>query len=429
MWGRLLPNFEPRPVLSGRGLLTFGRSRTFWQASVFASSNILVALVAVVTTAILARHLGASRFGSYSFAIASLAFIALMFELGLFAPAARLAAVAEPAPQRRIVGAALLLYLPVGIAFCLTVVALSYGIDDWFQVDVGAALRIAAPVAFAIPFTQIVQLLSQGVDRLHIASITAVVMQLTFLMALLLAVLAGGFGLTTAVALRCVAVAAAGVVAVVWLRPAFQSVRDHVVELVHEARVWGFQLYIGRLLSIGTYNMDVLMLGGFAGSTPVAFYTLAGSVSAAAGLPVLGMTTALFAPLARADRIGPRPLALSALLGLTTSLAAWLLAEPFIRVTFGEQYVSATHLVLPLTLAQAVRGVTGVYNTFLQAHGRGRELRNAGLILTASNLILNFALIPPFGASGAAWASLGALFVNLIGHIVFYRRAQAETTA
>jgi O-antigen/teichoic acid export membrane protein len=417
------------PVVSRRAFPTFGRSRTFWQASIFASSNILVALLAVVSTAILARHLGANQFGNYSFAIASLVFIAMIFEFGLFAPAARLAAVAEPSRQRRIVGAAFLLYLPVGLAFCLTIVALSYRIDDWFPVNVGTALRIAAPVAFAIPFTQIAQQLSQGVDSLHIASITAVVMQVIFLGALVLAVLAGGFGLTTAVILRCVAVATGAVAAAVWLRPALRSARDLVVELVHEARVWGFHLYIGRLLSIGTYNMDVLMLGGLAGSTPVGLYTLAGSVAAAAGLPVLGMTTALFAPLARADRIGSRPLTLSAALGLTTSLAAWLLAGPFIRVTFGEQYVSAAHLVLPLALAQAVRGVTGVYNTFLQAHGRGRELRNAGLILTGSNLALNVSLIPPFGASGAAWASLGALLANLIGHIVFYRRVQSETTA
>jgi len=48
---------------------------------------------------------------------------------------------------------------------------------------------------------------------------------------------------------------------------------------------------------------------------------------------------------------------------------------------------------------------------------------NAGLVLTISNLILNFALIPPFGAMGAAWASFAALLANLAAHRVGYRRA------
>jgi O-antigen/teichoic acid export membrane protein len=87
--------------------------------------------------------------------------------------------------------------------------------------------------------------------------------------------------------------------------------------------------------------------------------------------------------------------------------------------------VGAAALVLPLALAQCVRGVTTIYNTFLSAHGRGVELRNAGLVLTLSNLVFNFALIPSFGASGAAWASLLALVANFIAHVVFYRRSLA----
>jgi Na+-driven multidrug efflux pump len=67
--------------------------------------------------------------------------------------------------------------------------------------------------------------------------------------------------------------------------------------------------------------------------------------------------------------------------------------------------------------------VTGIFNTFLSGHGRGRDLRNAGFVLTGSNIAFNFALIPPFGAAGAAWASLLALLANLIAHVVFYRRS------
>jgi O-antigen/teichoic acid export membrane protein len=399
------------------------RSRTFWQASMFTGSNVAVALLGIVSTTILARHLGSSDFGDYSFTIAFLTFTAMIFEFGLFPPAARLAAVATPLRQRRIVGAALLLYIPVGSAFCGTVFACSFVVDNWFHVHANTALRIAALVAFAIPFSQILQLLAQGIDRLHVASVAAVGMQSLLVGFLVVAVTSGHLDVRIAVALRCAAIAGAALAAAVWLRPAFNRAADHMLELVNGARAYGFHLYVGRVLSIGTYNMDVLMLGVFTNSKSVGFYTLAGSVAAAAGLPVLGMATALFAPLAREKDIQPRLLVIAVVIGSAATLTAWALAGPFINAVFGEEYRSAAKLVLPLALAQGVRGVTGVYNTFLQAHGRGRELRNAGLVLTASNLVLNFGLIPPFGAVGAAWASVLALIANLIAHVVFYRQA------
>ncbi len=42
--------------------------------------------------------------------------------------------------------------------------------------------------------------------------------------------------------------------------------------------------------------------------------------------------------------------------------------------------------------------------------------------IAISNLIFNFALIPPFGATGAAWASVLALLVNYVAYLIYYRR-------
>jgi O-antigen/teichoic acid export membrane protein len=244
------------------------------------------------------------------------------------------------------------------------------------------------------------------------------------LAALLALVLVGGeLSTSRALVVRSLALLIAGIFCALWLRPLFTASRRWGRELVRQAREWGFQLFVGRVLSIGTYNMDVLMLGVWTNSRAVGLYALAGSVATASGLPVIGMTSALFARMAREPAIQRRWLVRAAAIGAPCALAAWLLAEPVIRVFFSAGYVGAAGLVLPLALAQFVRGVTGVFNTFLTAHGRGADLRNAGVVLTLSNLVFNFALIPPFGAHGAAWASLLALVMNLIAHMAFYRRS------
>lgn len=398
-------------------------SPVVWQAAGFAGASLAANALAVAATVLLTRHMKASAFGGYSFAVSVLLFAAMFFEFGLLFPAGRLAALADVEDRRDIIGAALLLYLPIGVSFVGVVFAVSFGIDGWFSVHSGHALRVASPFAFAFPFLLVLQQVAQGVDRLHVASSALAAAQLFFL-ALLAVSIGNGDGVTPAsgLVLRSAGLLLASVGAAVWLRPTFHAVRRWASQLAHEARDWGFQLFVGRVLSVGTYNMDVLMLGVWTNSRSVGFYVLAGAVATASGLPVTGGAAALFARMARAPLIAQRWLGVAAVVGAGCAIAAWLLADPVIRVLFSARYGSAAALVLPLALAQFVRGVTGIYNTFLSAHGRGHDLRNAGLVLTVSNVALNFALIPPYGAKGAAWASFLALLANLAAHVVFYRR-------
>jgi O-antigen/teichoic acid export membrane protein len=407
---------------TGRRFAPLLASRTFWQASGFAGSNLLASLLAVVAAAMLTRNLSTTEFGSYSFAISLLFFVALFFEFGIVSPAARQAALGDAREGREIVGATLLLYVPIGIAFSLTILILSYWVDDWFHVDAGGALRVSALAALGFPLVLVIQRLAQGVDRLHIASATTPLAQLLLVVFLAVTLQVTSLGTTTGVLVRSIALLLSTLVGAVWLRPLFGSARRYARVLVRETREWGFQIYIGRIASIGTYNMDVLMLGIWANARSVGFYSLAGSIAIASGMPVFAMSTALFAKMARTPRLERRWIVIAIAVGAVCALAAWLVAEPAIRVLFSPRYAPAAALVLPLALAQFVRGITTLFVNFMSAHGHGREMRNAGLILTGSNIVLNFALIPPFGAQGAAWASLLALMINLGGYTFYYRR-------
>jgi O-antigen/teichoic acid export membrane protein len=400
------------------------RSPTALQAATYTGGNLAMNALAVLSTAMVTRSLTTTEYGTYSFALSVLVFVALFFEFGLFLPAARLAAVAHGSERREIIGSALLLYVPVALAFAAFIFGLSFWIDGWFHIEAGHALRVVAPLAFAFPFTFVLLQLSQGLDRLHVSSLTGLLAQLLLVVLLALWLVAGeGLSVSRTLVLRAVAFLIAGIVGAIWLRPVYGAVRRRALELVGQAREWGFQLFIGRVLSVGTYNMDVLMLGFWATPRSVGLYVLAGSLATTSGLPVFGLASALFGRMAREPAIERRWLVISSVVGVVCALGAWLLAEPLIRILFSDRYVDAAALVLPLALAQLVRGVTAVFNTFLSAHAHGAALRNAGLVLTISNVAFNFALIPSFGAQGAAWASFLALVANFIAHVVFYRRS------
>jgi O-antigen/teichoic acid export membrane protein len=126
--------------------------------------------------------------------------------------------------------------------------------------------------------------------------------------------------------------------------------------------------------------------------------------------------------MSRGQTIERRWLLIAWTFGAAGILGMILLAPLVVDLALPPAYHRVAVLTIPLAIAGAVRGVTGIYNTYLSAQGRGRQLRNCGLVLTASNLVLNFGLIPPFGAMGAAWASVAALVFNYLAHRHYYRQ-------
>jgi O-antigen/teichoic acid export membrane protein len=267
------------------------------------------------------------------------------------------------------------------------------------------------------------------VDRLHVYSITSAISQVIFVGALLV-VSAANLGLSagSALVLKSAGVLVGGLALAAWLRPVFHGARQYLPLLVQQAREWGFKVYVGRVLAVGTYNLDVLILGALTDAESVGFYTLAGAIAYGVGLPVTGLASTIFPRMARGDRLRREWLAIAWVSGGASIVGAWFLAEPVIGWVFSDAYKPAAALVVPLVLGQTIRGVTSIYNSYFSAHALGKELRDANIVLTVSNLILNFVLIPPFGAMGAAWASVLALLANFAAHVYGYRRSIRSTT-
>jgi O-antigen/teichoic acid export membrane protein len=418
---------SPAVQLQGARLQSVRVSRTLGQTALYTGTTTATSLLGGIAKTLLARLLTVSAFGVFSFATSFLQLAAMLFEFGLFAPASRLVARSEPRAARELLGAALVAFLPIGLAFTALVFGFSFLVDSIFRVHAGVALAISAPLAAVYPFSFVALQLTQGADRLHIYSVANVAGQVMLVATLLVLTTAGvGRNATVALVVRCGTLGLGWLMVIIWLRPAFTNVRKHVSLLVGHARDYGFQIYVGRVLSVGTYNMDVLMLAALTNARTVGLYTLAGAVAAVIGIPAQGLASALFPKMVNQREIDRRWLAASWAVGLAGVGAAALLASPFVGAVFSSSYSRATEYVVPLALAQAVRSVTGIYNSYLSAQALGRTLRNTGIVLTVSNLVLNLLLIPPYGAAGAAWASVLALLFNLAAHIIGYRRHLAS---
>jgi O-antigen/teichoic acid export membrane protein len=121
------------------------------------------------------------------------------------------------------------------------------------------------------------------------------------------------------------------------------------------------------------------------------------------------------------------------LLAITTSIAPLglllLTVSPrdVVGLLYGDAYREAGPALAVLGGALTVGIVSGVLVPSLVAFGEGRRtlyVAGAGLV---ANLAMNFALIPPHGALGAAWATLGTdVVVAIYAYALLRRRLGAS---
>jgi O-antigen/teichoic acid export membrane protein len=403
-------------------LTRLARSSVALQVSTFTGASVLASVLGGISTILLAHGLSIRQYGSYSFAVSALAFGAMFFEFGLFLPPARQLARSE-AHQRETVAAATVTFLPVGVVFTAGVMMLSLHMDTWFHVDAGAALRLVAPLVIAYPYEFVAFQLAQGLHQVGLYSVIRMLGRVVAAAALVTLLFIGNrLTVASALVIESVALMLAWGLFTVWLRPHYRHVIPQVFGFVRGAREYGFQVYLGRVLSVGSYNLDTLLLAALTDARSVGLYALASRIAYVVGLPGAGIAATLFSRMAREPRLQRGWLTSAWVLGLLTAALACLFTRPFLRLAAGNEYLSAAGLLPPLAVAEVIRSVTALYNTHLSAHARGAELRNAAIVLTVANLLLSIGLIPPFGAVGAAWASVLALLANLAVHIAYYRR-------
>ena len=398
-------------------------SRVVGQAALYTVASGVAMGLSGVAKAIFARHMTPTAFGSFSFAVSFLTLLAGVFDFGLFSSAARRLAMSDVGNRRELLGACVAAFVPLAVLASVATFGFSFVVDSAFHVHAAGALRVCALLAWAWVFALVGELLAKGADRLYVYSVSNLAGSVV-LVVLIASLLIAGVTVSTTLAflLATVSMVFSLTLLAVWLRPRFRRVRTHITSYLADSRVWAFHVYVGRLSSIGTYNMDVLMVAWFSNARSTGYYALAGSIAAVMGIPMLGVAAALYPRMALEKQIGKRWIMTAWAIGGVGLAVVVLVVQPLIPIVFGKAYAPVGPLTIPLVIAAAVRGVSTLYNTFMSAHARGREMRNRAFIFTGSNLIFNFALIPPFGATGAAWASLLALLVNYFAYLWSYRR-------
>jgi O-antigen/teichoic acid export membrane protein len=383
--------------------------------------------IALVLVLIQSRFLGPSGRGTFVLAVLSVTILSrLLGQLGL-AVTARMRE--QDVELRRLVHRALGLAVVLGGvgAGLATGVAVATGVET--EIAVIAALALVPNVVW-----QIVSGVLLGLARVRAWNYVQALSPLLTLIGMLILVVALDGGVAAALLAWTLAHVLTAAFALAIARDTWLPVGPTPILDRHGRTILALALAMGavQVVSLIGYRVELFVLELFDGVDAVGIYSIAMQAAEAMWLVPAAIATAITGPVTHDDERDANALVRrSALKGLAYTAGVALVvgvAAPFlIPLLFGDDFAPATRplaLLLPGVVAYAPVTVLVVYLSV--RHGRPNLSLAVALLAAGVTAALSFALIPPFGASGAAAASgLGYVAGAILAWALFLRLSRA----
>lgn len=175
----------------------------------------------------------------------------------------------------------------------------------------------------------------------------------------------------------------------------------------------GMTLVVGMVVTALIERLDIIMLGVLLGAENAGPYSVASRLALTVALASAAVASLAGPELARQAAAGDR-VALQASAGRAALLGAGMAAAcaatiagawPFLLPAFGPGFEAATTPLLILLAAQAGIAAAGAAGGLLAVSGRNRAIISISIGAVILDTALLLALIPSFGAMGAALAT------------------------
>ncbi len=375
------------------------------------ASSLVGALASFLLAILVARYLGASEFGDYSFVFAFIAIFDIFFDVGISVLAIREVARKRDEMAQFFRGALAAKLVATGLSFIalLGILLLAKYPPELTlaMLAIGIAYVLLSFARFFLAFFKAVELMQYDayLNAFERVGILAIVWFLTTLHAGLLAIMS---------AFLFVAIAKLLVSGLLLVKHFGKFGWPPDFKLSPKILRLALPFGLTTMFTVAYFNVDLLLLAWMKTSEDVGFYNVAYRfVYAVAFIPSMFMV-ALFPVLSRLHDsstdtlkfVFEKALKYVFVLALPTAVGGMILAPRIIRFFYGEEYMPAAPALQVLAWAGGVIFISVLSSTILSA--MNKQKLNAALAL--ANLVINVALdvmlIPIYGISGAAAATV-----------------------
>ncbi len=206
------------------------------------------------------------------------------------------------------------------------------------------------------------------------------------------------------------------------LSPSFKNIKQRFKDIWQYNKSYGFDIYIGALFAVGFATLPDLLISYFGiDNKGVGFYSLALMFASPLAFIPSTIATTKYREFAKLRSIPSKLIVLTLILSFIAMFCLWIFVPIFINLFFEETFIQVIGINYIVSFGVLMHGLADFYNRFLGAKGEGRLLRNSSFAVGASIVVLNVALIPIYGAIGAAYAKVLSGFIYLVIMIYCYK--------
>lgn len=208
-----------------------------------------------------------------------------------------------------------------------------------------------------------------------------------------------------------------------FLSPKLASVSLFLRDYLKENRKYGFHVYVGSVFTAGGTALLGVAISFFgADNTEVAYFALATSLCSPLSILPAAYVSSKFRDIARDKKINSKYIWIVCALTSAAALALCLLSSYVVEIVWGNTYEGINSFVYILSCAYVVYAIADLLSKYLSAHGYGRELRNASILVGITLVFSAVILTKTFGGAGVAIARVFSGVVYLLVMSIFYKK-------
>ena len=399
------------------------------QAMVLYIGTVLQLLLGVVTSVVVTRALKPEQYGNYSYVLNLASFVLLIVSTGHFVSISMMLAQShDDKHTRSLLGTSLLVTLLLSCLFSSIIFFFSFFQDYLFRDKIGYSIRLLALPLFLFPLQTYLESVLMGLNRIHALSAQRAIPKAFYIVALFLYMRFASLGFLSAFCLMLLALYVVYAVQVVNLKPTFDNISANLRHITSENKRYGFHVYVGSLANVATTYLCTLSVSYFGDNTKLGFFNLALTLSIPLGLLPNVVATTFFKSFADMNRVPIKVVSYTLGLSLCSYLVFICLLKKVVFLLYSADYAKSVPLAIILGLGMIIQGLGDVFNRFLCAKARGKQVRNGAFVAGAVNVGAILVLVPAFGGTGAAVTRVLAGSVYFAAMYLYYRDCRMQLT-
>ena len=376
--------------------------------------------VSVMTT----RFVSPLEYGNYRYIFNILSFVSSLLLLGFFVSGSRLLAITNNLKRRREINGALMIILAITIIITIIIMLLLYVIHDyWLDKTVANLFIYAIPICFAPTLLNYVNTVFQGENRIYEISVARVVPAILYLLIGYLYFSNIQANAKIILLLHEGASVLVLLILLVGTKPVFSNLKANLNVLKKENKEYGFHVYEGSVLAVAFSYVSGITLGIFeSDNAMVGYYTLALTIATPLSILPTIIGTTHFREFAQHDKIEKFVLKSTYIISTLSLLLFVMLISPVVNLLYSEDYHVIGTYACFLAVGTSVHGLGDMYNRFLGAHGKGKEIRNGAIACGAVMISGSIVLVFFFGIYGAIVTRILASIVYAYMMFFYYHK-------